>query len=317
MFENHMTKFLLWLKIIWAALSSRSNQAFYDKISSFYNDVYTGHEVHAKKIMSMLNDIYAGNENKTLVLDLGCGTGMMTRSLSQQGYKVIGADISFDSLNVHKKHYPDHTLIQADANFLPVADDTFDSVVCLGVWRHFPDVQKVLDEVSRVLRNDGTFIVGYFPPAMAGSIDLHQKWWGKVLIRFYQFITKAFGYVDRADFSLEEETIEFAKKKFKSVKSVDSADHKSILIAQNPLKSLDDNHHIPPKNQEINIADLDNVLQCPYCIMQHRTTGQLKMIGKKWFRCKEPECGLHYPIRNKIPILLKEDGVESMDTAIS
>ena len=218
-----MTNILLWFKIIWAALTSRSNQTFYDKISTIYDDVYTDHEIHARTIIGVLNEIYAGRQKNTLILDLGCGTGMLTKMLSQEGYKVIGMDISFSSLCVHQDKYPTHKLIQADANFLPIAENTLHSVVCLGVWRHFPDVEKVLDEVARVLTKDGTFVVGYFPPAMAGTIDLNQSWWGKLLIRFYQLTTKTLGYIDRADFSLEEETLELAKQKFNKLDKIESS----------------------------------------------------------------------------------------------
>lgn len=303
MFVKRMTKFILWFKIIWAALSSRSTQAFYDKISTFYDDVYVEHEVHARTIQTMLNEIYAGDENETLILDLGCGTGMMTKMLSEKGFKVVGVDISLSSLYVHHDNYPTHELIQADANFLPIADNTFHSVVCLGVWRHFPDVEKVLSEVSRILTSDGTFIVGYFPPALAGSISLDQNWTGRLLIRFYEILTKTLGYIDRADFALEEETVEVAKKMFSSVSKVDTAFDRNILLAQYPLENK-----IYTKTQDSEVIQFYDILRCPSCVSTNKRIGQLKLIQNNWLICQEPECKHKYPIHKSIPLLLQEEG---------
>jgi len=305
-----MTKIILWFKIIWAVLSSRSNQAFYDKISTFYDDVYVEHKVHAETILHKLNEIYSGREEETLILDLGCGTGMMTKILSEKGFKVVGVDISFSSLCVHQNHYPKHDLIQADANFLPIADGSFDAVVCLGVWRHFPDVSKVLNEVSRILTSDGTFIVGYFPPAMAGSIELSQNWWGKLLIRLYQLVTQTLGYIDRADFFLEEETVKMAKKKFTIMQKLESGFNRRILFTKNPLKSrsIEAKNDIYPKNKEIKNTQMHEILRCPHCVTIDERMGHLKLIQNNWLICQESECGRKYPIQKSIPLLLRGEG---------
>ena len=39
-----------------------------------------------------------------LVLDLGCGTGKMTRLLAKQGYDMIGVDLSEDMLGIAREH---------------------------------------------------------------------------------------------------------------------------------------------------------------------------------------------------------------------
>ena len=68
--------------------------------------------------------------------------------------------------------------------------------------------------------------MGYFPPAIAGAIHVSQNRWGKLLIWLYQVITRRLGYLDRADFSLERETEEAARKQFKTVSKVVSGSHK-------------------------------------------------------------------------------------------
>jgi SAM-dependent methyltransferase len=230
---------------------------------------------------------------------------MMTKILSEKGFKVIGLDISFSSLCVHHAHHPKHYLIQADANFLPFSDDTFHTVVCLGVWRHFPDVERVLNEVSRILISNGNFIVGYFPPAMAGSIALKQNWWGKSLIWLYKTITQRLGYIDRADFTLEDETIEMSMKKFKSVSKVSSGLHRHLLFAQYPLK---DHSALQPIIHKIENEEPLKILRCPYCVSSKKKAAHLESISSNWLICNETECDRKYPIRQSIPVLLCEEG---------
>lgn len=44
---------------------------------------------------------------RNLVLDLGCGTGVLTRLMYEKGYDLIGADISSDMLDVAQNHDSD------------------------------------------------------------------------------------------------------------------------------------------------------------------------------------------------------------------
>jgi ubiquinone/menaquinone biosynthesis C-methylase UbiE/uncharacterized protein YbaR (Trm112 family) len=314
-----MSKFRLWWKVIWAALSSRSNQIFYDRISSIYDEVFVDHRVHAENMLKILSDIYTDHKHETLVLDLGCGTGILSTMLAEKDFKVVGLDISFLSLHVLRQRNKELDIIQADANYLPIADGSFHTVVCLGVWRHFPDVQKVLNEVSRVLTSDGTFIVGYFPPAIAGAIHVNQNWCGRSLIWLYQLLTRRLGYLDRADFTLEDETEDAAREQFKTVRKVASGSHKYLMLARYPLRKHSACHIVSlsnsllKKTQAAVSHDLMRILRCPHCVTRktHKIgedSGRLDMIRDDWLVCREPECGRKYPVRDGIAVMLAEEG---------
>jgi ubiquinone/menaquinone biosynthesis C-methylase UbiE len=237
-----MTKTWLYSKVAWAAISSRSNQVFYDRISKIYDEVFKFHKVHAETILKVLNDISSDPQRESLVLDLGCGTGILSRMLDEKGYKVVGMDISFDSLCVLRNHNPRLNLIQADANFLPFPNGTFRNVVCLGVWRHFSDIQKVLKQITCILSTNGALIVGYFPPAIAGCINVKQNFLGRFMIFLYKVATRKLGYHDRADFFLEEETEKALKNWFKIVTPIASGLNKELLLAQYPATKHMENY---------------------------------------------------------------------------
>lgn len=229
-----MARLWIWARILWAAVSSRSNQLFYDRISKVYDDVFVAHRVHADTCVEVLSEIYADKVQDTVIMDLGCGTGMLTTMLAKRSRAVVGVDLSFESLRVLRQRSRCCRVIQADANFLPVLDESFQAVVCLGVWRHLPAIRQVLDEVSRVLTSDGVFVVGYFPPALGGAIKVNEGRSGRLLVWLYHRVTRQLGYLDRVDASLERETREEAKKRFTEVSTIPSGLHERVLVARYP-----------------------------------------------------------------------------------
>ena len=96
------------------------------------------------------------------MLDLGCGTGRTTLPLANQGFNVIGLDLSWGLLNDLHGQGSQIGVVQADASSLPFAAQRFDIVLFShnGLDCIFPlaSRQMALREVARVLRKDGFFI---------------------------------------------------------------------------------------------------------------------------------------------------------------
>lgn len=54
-------------------------------------------------------------EPGSLVVDLGCGSGALTKKLAERGYEVLGADASADMVAAAKAAYPELNFVCADA----------------------------------------------------------------------------------------------------------------------------------------------------------------------------------------------------------
>ena len=98
-----------------------------------------------------------------LLLDLGCGSGRASLPFAQNGVKVIGLDISEQMVlrakrKSEKLGIKDHVdYVVGDSENLPFRQNSFDAVLAFGVLHHVPTPQKMLHQMSKVLKNDGFY----------------------------------------------------------------------------------------------------------------------------------------------------------------
>ena len=96
------------------------------------------------------------------LLDVGCGTGPMIELLTQKypDRHFTGLDITPKMIEVAKaKKLPNATFVVGDSENLPFADDSFDVVICANSFHHYPNPQKFVDGVKRVLRPNGVLVL--------------------------------------------------------------------------------------------------------------------------------------------------------------
>jgi len=122
----------------------------------------------------VLDFVAAANPANKSVLDIGCGSSRMIQDLPD----AIGMDLALPKLRFLRSR---HTrLVQADAFALPFPDRAFDAVICSEVVEHVPDHPGLLGEITRVLRPDGTLILG--TPDYGRRLWWILEWiYGKVL----------------------------------------------------------------------------------------------------------------------------------------
>jgi ubiquinone/menaquinone biosynthesis C-methylase UbiE len=108
----------------------------------------------------LLFDRY-GLTGELQILDLGCGSGEITRGLAQRfpQARLIGIDILDVSIaRARSTRCADSDRIEfrvGDAFALELADASQDLVVCRHVSQSVPDFAQVLDEIRRVLKPGG------------------------------------------------------------------------------------------------------------------------------------------------------------------
>ncbi|OWV60963.1 class I SAM-dependent methyltransferase [Mameliella alba] len=99
------------------------------------------------------------------ILDLACGTGVVTRlvsSLAFQPGSLTGCDHSPDMLRVARtladNAARDVEWVEADAAHLPFPDDRFDLAFCQQALQFFPDKPAALSDLHRVMKPGGRVV---------------------------------------------------------------------------------------------------------------------------------------------------------------
>lgn len=122
------------------------------------------------------------------VLDLGCGTGMLTRMIAdhlrvEAGGYCLGIDAAGKMVQVaiKRRQGPTCRFQAAAAEDLPFADGSFDAVVSSLLFHHLPyDLKRrALDEAFRVLRGGGKLVIAdmHVPTTRMGAFLSHASRW--------------------------------------------------------------------------------------------------------------------------------------------
>jgi len=95
------------------------------------------------------------------VLDVACGTGYGTAVLGAVAASVTGLDINKDSVIEARRRYGKENIeyVVGDCYALPFDDDSFDVVVANEMIEHVEDHDGLINEVKRVLRPAGRFLI--------------------------------------------------------------------------------------------------------------------------------------------------------------
>lgn len=132
----------------------------YDSLSKVYNVLY-GYE-QSLKIEEALKFVNIGLSD--VILDAGCGTGILFKYIFNSAGLIVGVDISSQTLNVARKTLKEMgldriSLVRADADFLPFKDGVFDKVFAITLLQNMPNPASTVKEIMRVAKNDAEIIL--------------------------------------------------------------------------------------------------------------------------------------------------------------
>ncbi len=111
-----------------------------------------------------LNQILKVGEKRKKILDAGCGSGVSSINFfgdHLKNHDFLGVDISnatkVAEKRFHKAKLPG-TFIQSDLNSIPKELGPFDIIFSEGVLHHTDSVEKAICNLSKLLKNEGTFM---------------------------------------------------------------------------------------------------------------------------------------------------------------
>ncbi len=131
----------------------------YDQWAKGYDDDLASWSYQAPTVVA--ETVVSRHPEAGSVLDVGCGTGLVGRALRARGFtgRILGLDISQESLEIAQQCGAYDSVEQADLQQrLPLADDSVDAVVCVGVMTYLPEVEAVWREFARVARPGGLVV---------------------------------------------------------------------------------------------------------------------------------------------------------------
>jgi ubiquinone/menaquinone biosynthesis C-methylase UbiE len=153
-------------------------RGLYDRIADVQN-LAMKINGYRKSVAKYLRSLELDIDAESLVLDAGCGTGIVTLGFHDAGYRprhIAALDLSVRSLAVARDEFNDRRLlarraapVQANVLTMPFADGTFDLVLMCGVLEYV-SVDAGLAEAARVLKKGGPLVFIPVKPSVVGSV---------------------------------------------------------------------------------------------------------------------------------------------------
>jgi len=101
--------------------------------------------------------------NVKKALEVGCGIGVVASYLAEKyKWNVTGIDLDPEQIETAKNNYEENEylkFLKADVAELPFGNSEYDMVLSFDVLHHIPDYDKAIEEIDRVLRPKGFYIL--------------------------------------------------------------------------------------------------------------------------------------------------------------
>jgi ubiquinone/menaquinone biosynthesis C-methylase UbiE len=147
----------------------------FDKMATKYENHYYGSQsrILYKKVKFKIEKF-----KNEFILDLGCGKGLFLEILKEYKSHLYGADISPEMIKNAQERIANYAELKvADSENLPWVDNTFDIIVCILSFHHYPSPEKSIEEMKRVLKNNGHITIAelWLPAPLRYLTNLYMK----------------------------------------------------------------------------------------------------------------------------------------------
>jgi len=136
----------------------RQTKRHYNQSAKVYDAQY--YEEQEAKIKTALAELNLIKEN--LILDAGCGTGLLFPHVAERVKLIVGIDISAHILKEAKKRvkeYLNTAVIIADTDYMPFPNNTFDAAFAVTLLQNMPKPHQTLNEMKRVTKQNTTIVI--------------------------------------------------------------------------------------------------------------------------------------------------------------
>jgi len=136
----------------------RSVMRHYNQSAKVYDSQYC--EEQEAKIRRAMNNLTLHEDS--IILDAGCGTGLLFAHIVEKAKFIVGLDISRGTLKEAEKkakNYKNVALILSDADNMPFFNKSFDAVFALTLLQNMPSPKETLNEIKRVSKSSAAIVV--------------------------------------------------------------------------------------------------------------------------------------------------------------
>lgn len=181
-------------------IQARTGEMYFDLWKGFSREEYYEQALRLLETRLEKNGVDLGSAEN--VLDDGCGGGRYSLALKAIGCKVVtGVDVSPSSIAFANKMNPfeedEVRFVAGSVLDLPFPNESFDFVYSNGVLHHTYDTEKGVEEIFRVLKQDGRcwlYLYGGKDSLFWDIVEVCRVLVGNIPRAYFETVMKAMGY---------------------------------------------------------------------------------------------------------------------------